>query len=429
MSRQVVASGIATQEAAVMKTTKVLGVFLCVTAASIAGCASDSGDDSSAGGQDLSGGGDPGNTDQYAQMVGGGSDDEVKATGELTLPIPGLTAAPSGNAKDMSGGGPPQAKQSNASKDWVIDLSKVTLFEDSKIKITFDPTSKVVFNAPQVSMDQNIGPAKHFEKRLNHFDAVVAGGAHIRAVVQVATKGSADIQWWTGTASDTGENSSVPDPEMTIPLYDQPLTFPVLGVPVVIHPQLAVKVGCHLEAALNGTASAGMEYDMTFKKGIEFNLFRRYSKDPKVNTWNAGPDTWGPDHDGELSGDRILNAGWFNAFPDETDAPEPKMVFDDHMKAAVLANCYAEPQLNVSLYEFIGGTLKVHPYAIGVLKANPDSDPQIDYAVTYGLKAGVSAWAKLPILGKMSSPEYQLVDIGGDDAHTVKGGFNLGASN
>jgi hypothetical protein len=404
-----------------MKTTTTLGALLVTGMAALAGCSSDAVDAESST-ADLSGGADPTTTDEYAQKVGANADG-VEVTGPQAIPIPGLHVSPSGTP-DAIQAQPPQATQSKSNPDWVIDLSKMTLFENGNLRIGFDPTSKAVFQKPVVTMDHNIGPGQHFKKRLNHFDAVVSGGAQLRAVVQFETLNGQDAQFWTGKSSDSGETSDVPDPEVTIPLFDQPLVFPVLGVPVQVHPTLTVKVGCHLELAVNGVATAGAEYAFSFKKGIEFNFFRRYSKDPAIN-FGAGPDTWGPEHDDDFSGDHILNLGWFHLFPDELDANPPKMIASATAKGAALANCWVEPQLSVSLYEMLGGTARLHPYVIGALQADTEKDPPVDYAVTYGMKGGVSAWARLPILGKMSSGEFQLVDVGGGEGQTVRGSFSL----
>jgi hypothetical protein len=403
-----------------MKTTTVLGAFLVGITATLAGCASDTSNEGGAS-DDIQE--TPTTTDAYADKVGGNADDQIKVTGPQTLPIPGLSVVPTGRPEDIAAQ-PPQAVQTKSNTDWVIDLSKIDIFKSDNLRIGFDKDSKVVFNRPTVTLDHNIGPAVHFKKRLNHFDTVVSGGGQMHAVVEVETLDGKDAQFWTGKNSDTGEEGTLPDPEMTIPVYDAPLVFPVLGVPVQVHPTVAVKIGCHLEFAVNGKVAAGSEYKFDFKKGIEFNFFRRYSKDPAVN-FGAGPDTWGPEHDNDFSGDHILNLGWFHLFPDEVNAPAPKMIVQGKAKGAALANCYVEPQVSVSLYEILGGTVRLHPYAIGALQADSEKDPPFEYAVTYGLKGGVEAWAKLPILGKMSSGEFQLVDLGGGDGQTVKGTFKF----
>jgi hypothetical protein len=117
----------------------------------------------------------------------------------------------------------------------------------------------------------------------------------------------------------------------------------------------------------------------------------------------------------------------FHPFPDITKADTPKLIVEANMKGAALANCFVEPKVSVALYDVVGGTMKVRPYAIGALQADTEATPPIKYSVTYGMKGGASVWAKLPLLGKLESPEFQLIDVGGGPDQTVTGSFNLGS--
>jgi hypothetical protein len=404
-----------------MKSLVLLG-GVGVVLVSLSGCTTYTGDEQ-ASADEINAGADPQSADDYAAKL---HPDEATSTGGVALDIPGLKLAPSGNFADLVEV-PPQVLPNKGTKDWVVDLSKITFLDGAQGRIGFSADSKITIAKPTLTIDQNIGPAAHIGKwRLNHLDAVLSGGTTMRAIVEIESPsdGSDTAQFCTGDPSDPSCLVLGKDPEFTVKVWDAPLTPVVFGVPVVITPTVNLNVGCHIETAVKGKARFGADYAFTFKKGFEFNFLNRYSKDPsrRPEGSTGGPEEWGPEHDNDFSGDKIFpGSGYFNAFPNEASSTGIKPIAEVSGKSIGVAECWVEPQVSVSLYNFVGGELDVKPWARGTAKLDPSATAPVSYMVVYGMKANAKAWVKLPFLPRFESPAFQLLDWGGGPDQTIKG--------